>query len=337
MRFPKKFIVRSVLVLLLSNSHLSEAGQRDTSLSGRLMLENGDFDCDQCVVTLLAGGSRPVARALVDLSGHFSFSNVSRGSYIINIEIDGFEDVNQSVEAYSASETNVMVTLVRKRPNPTVSDVVDISEFLDRYPKKAVSLFEKGSDSLQQKKYAEAVQYLRNAVELAPTFYEAHNRLGIAYREAGRIDDAEREFIKAHELNSKGIDPLIHLTTLYLEESQPDRAVTTSEQAVKANSHSAPAFFSLGLALYKAAQLDRAETALKRALELAPKMANIRLMLANVYMKLRRYDNTLEQLNTYIAENPHGDQLPAAQTLRDKLLAAKAGFHGEAGAEEHAK
>ena len=71
--------------------------------------------------------------------------------------------------------------------------------------------------------------------------------------------------MKAHDLNSTGVEPLVNLVTLYLDENEPVRAVTVGEQAVKANSHSGPAFFSLGMALYKAAMLDRAEAALKRA------------------------------------------------------------------------
>ena len=164
------------------------------------------------------------------------------------------------------------------------------------------------------------MKYLRNAVELAPTFYEAHNQLGIAYRAAGRLDDAESEFLKAHELNSSNVDPLLNLTALYLDENEPDRAVSTGEQAVKVNSHSALAFLNLGVALYKTAQLDRAESTLKRALDLAPKMGSIRLMLANVYLKLRNYDRTLEQLDHYIAENPHGRQLQQAVQMRDQLV-----------------
>src|SRR5262249_58151890 len=164
----------------------------------------------------------------------------------------------------------------------------DVSEFLDRYPKKAVSYFEKGSQLLKKKKNEEAVKYFQNAVDLAPNFYEAHNQLGLAYKEVGRLDDAEQEFLTAHKLNSSNVDPLLSLTALYLDRNDPGRAITAGEQAVKANSHSAFAFFSLGVALYKAAQLDRAETALRRALDLAPKMGGVRLMLANVYLKLRQ-------------------------------------------------
>jgi tetratricopeptide (TPR) repeat protein len=232
--------------------------------------------------------------------------------------------VNQVVDAGETALSNVIILLVRKHRMISRSGdpVVNIKEFRELYPKKAVSYYEKGSNALQEKKYEEAVKYLRQAIELAPTFYDAHDQLGIAYRESGRPDDAEKEFIAAHELNSTGVTPLLNLTSLYLEENKPDRAVKTGEEAVKVNSHSAPAFFSLGVALYKAASLERAEAALKRALELAPRMANVRLALANVYLKLHRYDNTLDQLNRYIAENPHGQQLEAAQRMRDEIMKA---------------
>ena len=162
-----------------------------------------------------------------------------------------------------------------------------------------------------------------------PSFTQATNvvqaRLlrGSAYQQVLRPVSAEREFLAAHEVNRTSVEPLLNLTTLYLDENKPERAVSSGEEAVKTNSRSAPAFLNLGMALYKAAMLDRAEAALKKALELAPKMAAVRLMLANVYLKLHRYDNVLDQLNSYAAENPHGDQLKAVNQMRDQLLKAK--------------
>jgi tetratricopeptide (TPR) repeat protein len=325
MRFGKTAGIFAALVVLLFNLGLVEAAEQ--LVTGRLLFENNGFTCDQqCKVTLLTSGVQPIQTVFADVSGHFTFNGIPRGPYSIRVEIEGFEPVTQPVDTfYAGREMTIIVPLVRKRVTATTgSGIVNISEFTERYPKKAVSFFEKGMESLRKKKNDEAIKYLRQAVELAPTFYEAHNQLGLAYVNAGRMDEAEQEFVKAHDLNSTSVDPLLNLTTLYLDENQPERAVTAGEQAVKANSRSAPAFFSLGVALYKAAQLDRAEAALKRALDLAPKMANIRLMLANVYMKLRRYDNTLEQLNSYIAENPRGRELDAVLKMRDQLLEARA-------------
>jgi Tfp pilus assembly protein PilF len=325
MRFFRLSAILSAFALLVCSSNLVE-GAIDQSISGRLLFEGGEVRCEQqCRVTLLASGLRPVQTVFADLGGRFVFYNVPRGFYTIRVEIDGIDPVTQVLQGSDTSEVTVIVPLGRRtKVVSNGTNVVDVSEFLERYPKKAVSYFEKGIEALRKKKNDEAVKYFRNAVEFAPTFYEAHNQLGVAYREIGRLDDAEQEFLKAHELNSTSVDPLLSLTALYLDENETDRAVTTGEQAVKANSRSAPAFFTLGLALYKAAQLDRAETAFKRALDLAPKMGAVRLMLANVYLKLRRYDSTLEQLDRYIAENPKGNQVQNAIQMRDEILQAKA-------------
>jgi tetratricopeptide (TPR) repeat protein len=325
MRFLKASVVLTAVIVLLCSPKRIDAAP-DLPISGRLIFEDVDFTCDQqCTITLLAVGVRPVQTVIADLGGHFIFNPVPRGQYSIRVDIQGFEPITQPLDSLDSSrDVNVLMTLVRKTKQTSSAEpnVVNVAEFQERYPKKAVSYFEKGTNLLRKKKNDEAVKQLKSAVDLAPTFYEAHNQLGIAYREAGRIADAEREFLLAHELNSTNVEPLLNLTTLYLDENEPDRAVTTGEQAVKANSSSAPAFFSLGIALYKAAQLDRAEVALKRALDLAPKMSNIRLVLANVYLKLRRYDRTLDELDTYIAENPKGEQVKEAQQMRERLAAA---------------
>jgi Flp pilus assembly protein TadD len=324
MQFLKASVILAAFALFFDSGLLDAAAER--AITGRLIFENG-FTCEQqCVVTLLSLGVRPVQTVLADLSGRFTFDRVPAGSYTIRVEIDGFEIVNQQVNDFDAGfGINIMVPAIRRSTVPSNGDhVVDVSEFIERYPKKAVSLFEKGSQSLKKKNNDEAVKYFESALELAPAFYQAHNQLGIAYRESGRFDDAEREFVKAHELNSTGVEPLVNLTMLYLDQNEPERAVRTGEQAVQANSRSASAFFGLGVALYKTVQLDRAEATLKRALDLDPRMGETRLALANVYLKLRRYDNTLEQLNSYIAENPNGRQLQDAREMRDRLIEARA-------------
>ena len=320
-------VVLAGFALLLLNTSVIHAAVPEHTISGTFISENGEVSCDQCLISLLASGARPVATTYLDLGGRFTFRGVPRGSYTIHAEIRGFEDVNQIVEARDnlGLDSNVTVKLVRKgsQARSGNGNIVNVSEFLEIYPKKAVEAFRKGFDYRKQKKNEEAMKWLETAIQIAPTFYQAHNELGLVYREVGRVDDAEREFLQAHELNNTNVEPLLNLTSLYLDENKPERAVTTGEEAVKVNSHSASAFFNLGLALYKAALLDRAEAALKKALELAPKMPSARLMLANVYLKLLRYDSVLDQLNSYIAENPHGEQLGAATHMRDQLLKAK--------------
>ncbi len=325
MQVMKASVVLAGSAFLLLLACLGDAAVPEQTISGSLMTPAGSFQCDQCLVSLLANGNRPVNTTYLDLGGRFTFRGVSPGSYTIHAEIEGFEEVNQQVDVGLGLGTNVTITLVRKAaPSRNGGGaIVNIADFLETYPQKAVESFKKGLEFRKQKKNEEAMKAFETAIHIAPGFYQAHNELGIIYKEVGRNDDAENEFLRAHDLNRTNLDPLLNLTALYLDENKPDRAVNTSEEAVKANSRSAPAFLNLGIALYKAAMLDRAEAALKRALELAPKMASVRLMLANVYLKLQKYDNVLEQLNTYIAENPRGEQLKSVMQMRDQLVQAK--------------
>src|SRR6185436_14298132 len=122
--------------------------------------EAADFTCDQqCTVVLLAAGVRPVQTVMADLGGHFTFNPVPRGEYLVRVEIEGFESITQLVDSLDVGrEVNIVVTLVRK-PARTANGagVVNVSEFRDRYSKKAVSYFEKGSDALKKKKNDDAV------------------------------------------------------------------------------------------------------------------------------------------------------------------------------------
>jgi outer membrane protein assembly factor BamD (BamD/ComL family) len=52
-------------------------------------------------------------------------------------------------------------------------------------------------------------------------------------------------------------------------------------------------------------------------------MFQARLMLANVYLKQQRYDNLMDQLDRYLAENPNGEQRPAVEEMRRTLVQAR--------------
>ena len=270
---------------------------------------------------------QPIGMTFTDSAGNFIFDNVEPGSYTIHVEIDGFEKIDQNfdfADGFAGGTATVLVAPRRLGSAATgQGGKIDVSEYQSAYPKKAVELLKKGIEAKKKGKNDQATKFFEQAIDVAPNFYAAHNALGIAYRDAGRKDDAEKEFLKAHDLNRSDAEPLINLTSLYIDENDPGRAVETGEQAVKANSRSAPAFFTLGLALYKFAMLDRAEAALKKALDLAPKMFQARLMLANVYLKQQRYDNLMDQLDRYLAENPNGEQRPAVEEMRRTLVQAR--------------
>ena len=93
---------------------------------------------------LLRQGS-PVATTYLDANGNFTFSHVRRGSYVVRGRIDGFEEINHPVDVSDFGSAPSMIVLNRKLDVQTPDDdyIVHVDEFLERYPKKAVKLFEK--------------------------------------------------------------------------------------------------------------------------------------------------------------------------------------------------
>jgi len=136
----------------------------------------------------------------------------------------------------------------------------------------------------------------------------------------GRYDDAVRHLWRARDLNANNADPLITLSAIHLEKNDLGEAERVAVLAVETDSRSALAFFSLGMAQYRRSKFESAETSLIRALNLAPEMLELRLALANVYGKRRRFDDLLKQLDQYLSEAPKDSRRLQAERLREQVL-----------------
>src|SRR5213592_547634 len=158
----KACVVLAGSAFLLCFACLGQAAVPEQTISGTLMSQAGPFQCDQCLVSLLANGVRPVSTTYLDLGGHFTFRGVAPGSYTIHMEIKGFEDVNQPVDARDGLGLGgpVTITLVRQgsRSRAAGGYIVDVTEILDGYPKKAVDAFRQGLEYRKQKENEDAMK-----------------------------------------------------------------------------------------------------------------------------------------------------------------------------------
>ena len=176
------------------------------------------------------------------------------------------------------------------------------------------------------------MKLLEDAIKLAPNFFHARNNLGILYQGLKRYPDAEREFKRSHELNVKSDRPLVNLGSLYIEESNLkqsdeatkgkflDQALDALEEATKLNPRSAMGYFLLGQANYRSEFLEEAEIAFKKAHALDPRMSVARLMLANVYVKLQKWDDVIENLDEYLKENPKAADRASVEQMRARIV-----------------
>jgi len=297
--------------------------QRGVEVAGKISFGSGPAPDRQILLDLLTLDGTPIQTTRTLSFGNFSFKNVPGGQYFIHVNIEGFREVKQRVWVTGQMWVDVALyeipEVVETGGGSADLHRVDAVTLAMRHPEEAVEEHEKSLRDSVKGDTKRAIERLEKALRLAPDFYEARNNLGVQYQKSGRLEDAESEFRRAHELNRNAAQPLINIGSLWLEQGNFQPALVVLREAVRLEGRSPAALYYLGYALYKLEQLDEAENLLIRALEL-DRASTTRLMLANVYRQQQKYDRALEQLEAYLEENPEGEERDAVGDLRSSLL-----------------
>jgi tetratricopeptide (TPR) repeat protein len=173
--------------------------------------------------------------------------------------------------------------------------------------------FYKGNAHSLRAEPDEAISEYERAVEINPAFAEAHNNLGVAYVEQGRLDDAIVEFEEA--VGKAGLDDLnlanayYNLGLCYVKKGETDEAIKALQEAVNLRDNYAPAHYWLGCAYYAQDELDEAVEEYQQAIELEPDHADAHFNLGVTYREQSDLDRALKELRETIELKP--DHVPA--------------------------
>ena len=129
----------------------------------------------------------------------------------------------------------------------------------------------------------------------------------IAIRQLDIPDEAIREYQNALDDDKRGLAA---------------RALQGFRRALGIAPNFIAAAFRFGSASYKAGRLDEAEKVLVRALKSVPAAPHLRLVLANVFVKQRKYDQALLQIDLALKQNPAGIERASVESTRLKLIRA---------------
>lgn len=133
------------------------------------------------------------------------------------------------------------------------------------------------------------------------------SKFQVDIRQLSVPEDAVREYRKALDDNKKG---------------KTARAIERLRRALTIAPNFIEAAFHLGSTFYHAGHFEDAEKVLVRALKAAPAAPQLRLMLANVFVKERKYPEALHQIDAYLEENSDGPERASAETTRSQLIQA---------------
>lgn len=119
----------------------------------------------------------------------------------------------------------------------------------------------------------DAVAILRRAAELSPEDAEAHNNLGVALYETGKLEDAIRAYRTALKLQPKYASPYGNLGNALARAGRPAEAVPCYRRALELNPSFAEAHTGLGSALFRLERIADAQRCHETAIQLMPTLA----------------------------------------------------------------
>lgn len=172
-----------------------------------------------------------------------------------------------------------------------------------------------------------AVVLFKSALEKDENFLDARFQLAKAYARLGKIEQAEKEFLKVLKQNPSRDEVLIELAGVYNASGKGNQAFKLGEQYLAKHPGSVEGFEILGVASMINRRYDDAERYLQQALAVAPTRSKTKLELAGVYLaagKEQQAKSVLEELVRVDQKNLKGLYLLAAIEKmggnRDKAL-----------------
>ena len=162
-----------------------------------------------------------------------------------------------------------------------------------------------------------AVEHLKRAVEISPTFAGGWNELGtIAYRRRDFLE-AERCFRKGLEADPNAFEPLVNLGGVLLTLDKAGEAWEYNVRAVARRPNDPLAQSQLGLTYYALGRYDLAEKSLLEARRLDPAhFSHPQLTLAEIALRRRQPKQAADWLEEFLHYHP---DWPEAAKVKENI------------------
>ncbi len=130
--------------------------------------------------------------------------------------------------------------------------------------KSATTSYEAGENFAKEKKYEQATEQFRKAIEIEPTYEDAFEGLVAACLSAGRRPDAAAAMTELLEIEPGLVRYRLLLGQILLEQNQPERALAQYSLVLKGKPLDADGLLGFAAAAKRLGMNDRAAEALER-------------------------------------------------------------------------
>jgi Flp pilus assembly protein TadD len=283
-----------------------------------------------------------VVETTADEHGNYELANLTLRAYRVTAWIDGKKQDSRNLEILCRPGTVMKKSFFYGKNEPAFTfyfpledpEVADAEEVQPGVSAAVMKEYSKALEEYANRNMRGAVQRLEGLLGRAPNFYGLHTRLGMLYEQSGCYSDAGTEFSRAGELSPRSSQPLLNLARAQIQgsEGMPDEreilslALENVARALALKPSSAVAHCLAGTAYERSSLEADAEKSFKQALELDSEMPAARLMLACLYMRQKKWADSLENLGAYLQDHPYAQDRVLVKSLisevTDKMLSS---------------
>ena len=182
-----------------------------------------------------------------------------------------------------------------------------------------------GNALLQKGRVDDAMAHYQKVLEIYPNYAKGHSNLGIALVQKGHLDMAIAQFQKALEISPNYPETHYNLGNALFQKGQVDDAVAEFQKAVGINPNYAQAHYDLGNAFIQKGWLDDAVVHYQKALEINPDYPEAHNNLGNVLVQKGQLDEAVTQFQKAVEIKPN---YPEAHSNLGNALVQKGQLQG---------
>jgi tetratricopeptide (TPR) repeat protein len=163
---------------------------------------------------------------------------------------------------------------------------------------------ERGLKHLSEGHWDEAIDEFEEIVRIAPSFIDAHIKLGEVYYLRGDLDESVSEFEAALRINPDCVEAHVGLGKVYGKRGRWEDATLEYETALEVDPNSADAHYRLGRTYQVQGVLEDAARELESVLRIDPDFSRAHFYLGNIYWQQGRKSEAIKEYRSVLQQDP---------------------------------
>ncbi len=307
----KMFSKRTAVLLIALVAGLAPAAlAQSTMVKGKVIGANKEPMVGVAITIEFQGGVNRKLETKTDKRGEFIQLLTEGGQYKITATDPKIGSVSNMTAVRLGRVSDMVIVLV---PTTAANDAAKAAEL-----KKA---FEDGVTASRGGRHDEAIEKFKAAIEMAPSCFDCHFNIGVAYMAKKDEKAAEAAWKQALEVKADYAEALNALSTLYNNQKRFDEAAAMSGKAAAAGggAGNADATFNQGIILWNQGKIAEAKAKFEETIKMNASHADAHFQLGMALLNEGKLPEAVAAFESYLKLAPEGQYAAQAKGMIAQL------------------